>query len=81
MEEMNEGIVTDNTSHQTPAVPKQGPLQVRFTLAVGSGKPGLERRERWLRAATKIVGDERGALMEWIRRVCDQAAFEVLREK
>lgn len=55
--------------------------QIRFTMPVGSGDNGRDRLRRYKRAAKLIVGkNQRGAMPEWIRRVCDAEAYKILNQ-
>lgn len=53
--------------------------QIKFTMSLGSGENGKDRMRRYQNVAKLVVGKkQRGAMLEWIRRVCDEAAYKVL---
>ncbi len=54
--------------------------QVRFTLALGTGKEGAERAARWKEAAFKVHKMDR-SLLHWVRSLCDAEADRILGKK
>lgn len=53
------------------------PDQTRFTMYAGAGEIGRARLARWLKAAHETHKMD-GALLEWMRLVCDAAADRIL---
>lgn len=45
-----------------------------LTLALGTNGEGEARRNAWMKAAEKEIGQERGAINRWIKKHMDRVA-------